>query len=83
MAALKQTIQYRKELFAGDVIRVESHLLEMREKVIRFAHTMVNIEDETLAAICELTGVHLDTASRKSVAFPPSVRERAVALIAE
>lgn len=83
MAAVQQTIQYRKELVAGDLIRVESHLLEMREKVIRFAHTMLNIEDETPAALCELTGVHMDTAIRKSTAFPPSVRERAVALIAE
>jgi acyl-CoA thioester hydrolase len=83
MAAVQQTIEYRKERVAGDVIRVESHLVEMREKVIRFAHTMVNIEDETPAAICELTGVHMDTATRRSTAFPPSVRERAVALIAE
>ncbi len=83
MAAVQQTIQYRKELLAGDVIRVESHLLERREKAIRFAHTMVNIEDETPAALCELTGVHMDTAIRRSTAFPPSVRERAIALIAE
>lgn len=82
MAAAHQTIQYRKELVAGDLVRVESRLLEMRDKVIRFVHTMVNVEDETPAAICELTGVHMDTAIRKSTPFPPSVRERAAALIA-
>ncbi|MFY9623560.1 MAG: thioesterase family protein [Rhodoplanes sp.] len=82
MAAVQQTIQYRKELVAGDLIRIESHLLEMREKVIRFAHTMVNVEDATPAALCELTGVHMDTAIRKSTPFPPSVRKRAAALIA-
>jgi acyl-CoA thioester hydrolase len=82
MAAVQQTIHYRKELVAGDVTRAESQLLEMREKVIRFAHTMLNIEDETPAALCELTGVHMDTAIRKSTPFPPSVRERAAALIA-
>jgi hypothetical protein len=36
---------------------------------------------ETIAATCELTGVHMDTAVRKSTPFPPSVRERAAALI--
>ncbi len=82
MAAVQQTIQYRKELVAGDLIRVESHLLEMRDKVIRFTHTMLNVEDETPAALCELTGVHMDTAIRKSTAFPSSVRERVAALIA-
>lgn len=40
------------------------------------------VEDETPAAICELTGVHMDTAMRKSTPFPPAIREKAAALIA-
>lgn len=67
---------------AGDVLRVESQLLDMRDKVVRFVHTMMNVEDETPAAICELTGVHMDTAIRKSTPFPPAIREKAAALIA-
>lgn len=82
MAAVQQTIQYRKELMAGDVLRVESQLLDMRDKVVRFVHTMMNVEDETPAAICELTGVHMDTAIRKSTPFPSAIREKAAALIA-
>ncbi|MFO1096950.1 MAG: thioesterase family protein [Xanthobacteraceae bacterium] len=82
MAAVQQTIQYRKELMAGDVLRVESQLLDMRDKVVRFVHIMMNVEEETPAAICELTGVHMDTAMRKSTPFPPAIREKAAALIA-
>ena len=76
MAAVQQTIQYRKELMAGDVLRVESQLLDMRDKVVRFVHTMMNVEDETPAAICELTGVHMDTVMRKSTPFPPAIGKK-------
>ena len=82
MAAVQQVLHYRKELIAGDLIRIESQPLEVRDKVIRFFHTMSNVEDETIAATCELTGVHMDTTARKSTPFPPSVRERVAALIA-
>jgi acyl-CoA thioesterase FadM len=40
------------------------------------------MRDETIAATCELTGVHMDTAVRKSTSFPPLVRERVAAMIA-
>ena len=70
MAAVQQVIHYRKELMAGDLIRIESEPLEVRDKVIRFFHTMLCVEDETIAATCELTGVHMDTTVRKSTPFP-------------
>ena len=82
MAAVQQVLHYRKELIAGDLVRIESQPLEVRDKVIRFFHTMLCVEDETTAATCELTGVHMDTTVRKSTPFPPSIRERAAALIA-
>ena len=81
MAAVQQVLHYRKELIAGDLIRIESQPLEVRDKVIRFFHTMSNVEDETIAATCELTGVHVDTTARKSTPFPLAVRERVAALI--
>src|SRR4029453_4494517 len=40
MAALEQRIAYRRELHAGDVVVVRTGVLEVRDKVIRFAHQM-------------------------------------------
>src|SRR5882757_3671786 len=44
MAAVQQTISYKRELLAGDVVEVRSRLLEIREKSILFAHEMRNTE---------------------------------------
>ncbi len=37
MAAVEQTIQYKRELLAGDIVTVHSVLLEIKEKVVRFS----------------------------------------------
>src|ERR1700722_9735242 len=58
MAAVQQNIAYKRELMAGDIVEVESRILEIREKVIGFQHEMRNAETGEVAAICELTGVH-------------------------
>ena len=56
---------------------VRSEILEVREKVIRFQHEMLNGEEGELAAVCELTVAHLDLATRKSRPFPPEIAARA------
>jgi acyl-CoA thioester hydrolase len=82
MAGVQQNLTYRQELFAGDAIEVRSRLLEVHEKRIRFEHTMYNLEKGEVAAICELTAVHLDRRAHKACPFPAAVREKAQALLA-
>src|SRR5579884_1679793 len=77
MAAVHQEITYRRELFAGAVYSISSRVLEVREKVIRFAHEMRDDETGEVAATTVLTGVYIDTRARKSRALPPEVAERA------
>ena len=74
MAAVQQNISYKRELLAGDIVEVRSRILELREKVLRFAHDMINVETGESAASCELTGVHLDRAARRSIPFEDKVR---------
>lgn len=77
MAAVQQEITYRCELHAGDVITIYSRVLEVKEKAIRFSHEMWNEETGEVAAITNITGVHLNTQLRKSCPLPPTVIERA------
>src|ERR1043166_7547559 len=44
MAAVGQTIQYKRELLAGDIVAIYSVLHEMKDKVIRFTHEMRNAD---------------------------------------
>jgi acyl-CoA thioester hydrolase len=76
MAAVQQNITYRRELLAGDIVEVESVVLELRDKSIRFRHQMRNAETGDIAASCEITGVHLDQRTRKGVAFGEGVRQQ-------
>src|SRR5882724_9019240 len=77
MAAVQQNIAYKRELLAGDIVEVRSHLLEIREKSIRFLHEMRNAETGEIVATCEITGVHMDRALRKSTPFTPAIRATA------
>jgi len=81
MAGVEQHIEYKRELFPGDVVTVTSSVLEVREKAIRFEHVMTKDETGELAARTVLVGVHLDAERRKARALPADVRERAGALI--
>ena len=82
MAAVQQNISYRRELLAGDIVEVSSRVLEVREKVVVFRHEMRNAADGEVAAVCELTGVHLDRDARKSTPLPVEIRHRAARLVA-
>ena len=81
MAAVQQNISYKRELLAGDIVEVRSRILELREKVLRFTHDMINVETGELAASCELTGAHLDRTARRSIAFEDKVRALAQKLM--
>jgi acyl-CoA thioester hydrolase len=82
MAAVQQNISYRRELLAGDVVMVRSAILEMREKSARFVHEMRNAASDEIAAVCELTGVQTDTATRRACPFSPEIVARARELTA-
>jgi acyl-CoA thioester hydrolase len=82
MAALSQETEFKRELLAGDVVEVCSEVLEIREKIIRFVHTMYNAEGGEIAATCAITGIHMDRRIRKSCPFPASMRDKAEELSA-
>jgi acyl-CoA thioester hydrolase len=82
MAAVQQTISYKREVLAGDVVEVRSVLLEIGGKSIRFRHEMRNGESGELVAICETTGVHIDRQVRKATPFEDEIRAAATRCLA-
>jgi acyl-CoA thioester hydrolase len=83
MAGVQQNIAYSKELFAGDVIEIRSQVLEVADKRLKFRHEMRNIESGAVAAVSEITAVHLDKTAHKSSPLPEAVRRSAQALLAD
>ena len=81
MAGVQQNITYKRELYAGDLIEIRSRLLSIADRKVIFVHEMRNAERDEVAAVCELTAVHLSRETRRAVPFPADVRGRAEALL--
>ena len=79
LVAVEQHLRYVRELTAGDVFRIESRLIEVGAKSMRFAHEMRLLDEHdayTLAATCELTGLLIDLDRRKTVPFDEATAAR-------
>ena len=81
MAAVEQRSTISARCCAGAVCSICSTLLEVREKVLRFAHEMRDDETGEVTATTVLTGVYLDTQARKSCPLPQEVRDRAQRMV--
>jgi len=81
MAAVEQTIKYKAEAMSGDLLVVKSQFLEIKDKVVRFLHTMYNAETGKEVATAELIAVHLDRNARKACPIPEDIKQQCQALI--
>jgi len=81
MVAVEQKIAYKKELWAGDVVLIHSGVLEIREKMVRFCHEMLNEVTKEVVATTSLKGVHIDTKTRKTCPFPTEIINRSCEMI--
>jgi len=81
MVAVEQRLEYKREVLAGDVITIRSIVHEVRNKSIHFAHEMTLDETNELAAWTSLSGVCIDTSTRKARLLPNDIRDRAEKMI--
>jgi len=83
MVAVEQRIEYKRELVAGDLITIRSYFQDVSEKALRFVHEMTNEETKEVAARTFLTGVCMDTNTRKARPLPVDVRQHIVTSLGE
>jgi acyl-CoA thioester hydrolase len=82
MGAVQQNITYQREMFAGDLVIVQSELVELGERKLRFLHRMFDVETDEQVASADMIGVHIDRATRQATAFPQEVLVAGKALLA-
>ena len=75
MAAVEQTTRYKSEAFAGDLVSIQTEVLELKERSVRFVHVMYDAVERSEIATSEIVGVHLDREHRQACPFPSFVYE--------
>ncbi len=68
-------------MLPGDVLYIKSEIIEVKDKTIRFIHTMYNSETGTVVATSELVAAHIDRKERKACSFPKEIANKCTALI--
>ena len=81
MAGVQQNITYKRELFAGSIVEIYSHVVSIADRKIVLVHEMHDADRHEVCAICELTAVHINRATRRPCPIPPEVRTRAQAML--
>ena len=75
--------RFRRELHAGDRIRIRSGLMHVGGSSMRIVHRMYNVRTGDLAAEFGQYGVHLDLDARRPSRIPEELRARAIAMLSE
>jgi len=70
-------VLYLKELLAGDLVRMESGVLEVSERKITFFHRLFNVETGHLAMKSKVYTVMMDLDARRSTAIDAEVLAQA------
>ena len=80
---LGMNVDYLGELFDGDPIRIETTLIDHDSKRIHYYHQMYQDDTGRLVATNECLCMNVSLTTRKSDAFPDTVRANLEAIICE
>lgn len=83
VVSVEQHIKYINELLPGDLVVVQSKVLEIKKSFIKFKHTMINSQTHQIAAEMTVVGVHLDLIARKPTTIPQSIANTIISKIVE
>lgn len=83
MFTLGINVDYMREVFVDDELRITTQLLDCDAKRMRYIHCMYQGSDPEPVAINECLAVHVDMTLRKSAPFPEQTRQRVEAVLLE
>lgn len=71
---LGMNVDYLRELFAGDKVRITTHLLDWDSKRIHYFHEMYHLDSGERVATNECLCINVELDSRRSAPFPEDVQ---------
>ena len=69
-------IDYLREVFAGDRLRLTTQLIDYDHKRLHYYHCMYNEDKDYLAATNECLTLYVDMETRRSTSFDPDYMQR-------
>lgn len=81
--AVNQTIDYKAELLAGDLVVMKSGIKTVGKKSITVFHKLINAETGAISMMAQVTGVLMDLETRKAVSVPDDVRTKAERMLVQ
>ncbi len=69
------TVQFRRELVAGDLILIDGLLTRIGGKSVTFIERMLNVDTMDVHATYEVTEVFFDPKTRKSAEMPAAIKD--------
>jgi acyl-CoA thioester hydrolase len=82
-AALEYTIDYRREMIAGDIYTMRSGLIDVDRKTFRFGHVLSEDCSGEICATFDAIGCMFDLKARKAMEIPADLRDQAAGFIIE
>lgn len=73
-AVVQAESSFRRELVAGDVVRLTTWVEKVGTKSASFLHALERVEDGEVAFEARFNAVLLDLATRKATEIPPDIR---------
>lgn len=83
LAAVHAEMDFHRELYAGDVIALESTILNLGNKSGTFHHRLKNTATGEVAMSAEIKAVLLDLETRKAAVIPDDIRTTAAEKFSE
>jgi len=69
-------VDYIREVFVGDSLRITTQLLDCDEKKLRYIHYMYEGINPNPVAMNECLAIHVEMSTRKSALFPEAAQQR-------
>ncbi len=79
IAIVRQSFQYLQELKGGQLLRIESGLVAVGRKHLRFQHRMYDVETDAMVATSDCTAIQASLKSGRSVTLSLAQRKAAEA----
>lgn len=74
---------YAHELHAGDLVRIENHIIDADVKRVHYVQQMYHAADAYLSCVLEVIVSHVNLSAKKTAPFPFDVQKRIDAMLEE